>query len=59
MTEKQKETLAELQSGPSLIGALLGSQLIKKGYAEKTGEPGARGQMHARITEAGSAALTA
>jgi len=52
LTERQKFTLDSLRAGPALVAAPVASRIIKLGLIERTGEPGARGQSHVRLTDA-------
>ena len=55
LTVKQKETLDSLRGGPALVSAPVAVRIIKLGLIEKTGEPGAQGKSHVRLTDAGRA----
>jgi hypothetical protein len=57
LTASQKVTLEDLRDGPGLLSAPVAVKMIKRGLIERTGEPGAQGKSHVRLTDAGRAAI--
>jgi len=56
LTASQKVTLEDLRDdGPGLLSAPVAVKMIKRGLIERTGEPGAQGKSHVRLTDAGRA----